>query len=315
MMWLFRHLLTHTSGISYEFTNPMIGAWRQWAISNTPEGRENSMSKDIGVAFRIPLIFDPGENWAYGYGIDWVGQAVMRATNKTLEEYMAENIWKPLGMSSTTFDPWVLRSDLSGRVAGMTERNEEKKLVNGDSGYFVKGIGAQNYSGGGGGWSTANDYVKFISSLLKTMKSTTQEHNLLKASTLAEMIDQTLSPTASKMLNAIVSSPMAAGLAGNIPPGVKVTYGLGGVVNQSPIDKATARATKSSIAANGTGRAANAIQWCGLANCHWWISPGDDVCGLLFGQVLPAGDNATLRLYEEFEGILLQELRDQPKSA
>ena len=75
----------------------------------------------------------------------------MRATGKTLEEYMTENIWGPLGMKSTTFDPWVLRSDLASRVTGMMARNAEKNLVNGDDAPFVSGIGAQDFSGGGGG--------------------------------------------------------------------------------------------------------------------------------------------------------------------
>jgi CubicO group peptidase (beta-lactamase class C family) len=308
-----RALLTHTSGVAYEFTHPKLNAWREWAVLNTPDGRANQMSRDIGVAYRVPLVFDPGEGWTYGLGIDWAGLAVMRTTNKTLEEYMTENIWGPLGMKSTTFDPWVLRSDLSGRVMGMMGRDAEKKLVNGDSGPFVKGVGAQDYSGGAGAYSTANDYIKLLSSLLKTMNSSssTQGQDLLKPSTLAEMINQTISPPASAILNAIVSSPMAAGLSGNIPSGIKVTYGLGGLVNHDPINKATARATDSSITATGTGRAANSIQWCGLPSCHWWISPGNGVCGVFFGQILPPGDSAILRLYEEFEGAVLQDLKGE----
>jgi CubicO group peptidase (beta-lactamase class C family) len=308
---LLRNLLTHTSGVSYEFTNPKLFAWRQWAVANTPDGRANQTSSDIGVAYRVPLLFDPGESWAYGYGIDWAGLAVMRVTNKTLEEYMTENIWGPLGMKSTTFDPWELRSDLSDRVAGMMERDAEKNLVVGDNAAYVKGIGAQKYSGGGGSYSTANDYIKLVSSLLKTMKSSSweEEHHLLKPSTLSEMIGQTNSLPASTLLNAIVSSPMAAGLAGNIPAGIKVNYGLGGIVNNVQIDKPTRRATDPSITAKGTGRAANGIQWCGLPNCHWWISPGDGVCGVVFTQILPPGDNAGLRLYEEFEGAVYQDLK------
>jgi CubicO group peptidase (beta-lactamase class C family) len=307
------NLLTHTSGVSYEFTSPTLFAWRQWAVANTPDGAANHVSSDIGVAYRTPLLFDPGEGWAYGYGIDWAGLAVMRVTNKTLEEYMTENIWGPLGMKSTTFDPWVLRSDLSGRVAGMMERDGEKNLVVGDNAGFVKGIGAQKYSGGGGAYSTANDYIKLISSLLKTMKSSSweEEHHLLKPSTLSEMINQTNSEVSSGILNAIISAPMAAGLAGNIPPAIKVTYGLGGIVNNVAIDKPTRRATEPSITAKGTGRAANGIQWCGLPNCHWWISPGDGLCGVVFTQSLPPGDSATLRLYEEFEWAVLKDMKGE----
>jgi CubicO group peptidase (beta-lactamase class C family) len=307
-----RNLLTHTSGVSYEFTHPTLAAWRKWAVANTPDGSSNHTSTDIGIAYRVPLVFEPGEGWAYGYGIDWAGLAVMRVTNQTLEEYMTKNIWGPLGMNSTTFDPWVLRSDLAGRVAGMMQRDTDKTLVVGDDAAVVKGIGAQKYSGGGGAYSTANDYAKLVSSLLGTIKSSPskKQHDLLKPSTLEEMLNQTNPPAATTILNVIVSSPMAAGLAGNIPGGIQVSFGLGGIVNKVDIDKPTHRATDAIIAAEGTGRAANGIQWCGLPNCHWWISPGDNLCGVFFTQVLPPGDSVTLRLYEEFEGAVLRDLTE-----
>ncbi|KAF2432294.1 beta-lactamase/transpeptidase-like protein [Tothia fuscella] len=312
-----RNLLTHTSGVSYEFTNPTLAAWRQWAVANTPDGAANHRSSDIGTAFRVPLLFDPDQGWAYGYGIDWAGEAVMRVTKQTLEAYMAKNIWGPLGMNSTTFDPWVERKDLAPRVAGMMERDAEKNLAAGDKAAYVQGIGAQKYSGGGGAYSTANDYAKLVASLLGTINGFPQKpgRNLLQAQTLNDMIAQTNSTPAATILNAIVSSPMAAGLAGNIPGDQKVEFGLGGLVNRVPISKPTRRATDATISAEGTGRAANSIQWCGLPNCHWWISPGDGVCGVFFTQVLPPGDNATLRLYEEFEGAVLRDLKENQKSA
>jgi CubicO group peptidase (beta-lactamase class C family) len=102
----YRNLLTHTSGLAYEFTHPKLNAWREWAMSSTPDGRVNARSSEIAVANKVPLIFEPDEGWVYGYGIDWAGLAVMRATKQTLEEYMSENIWKPCGMASTTFQPY-----------------------------------------------------------------------------------------------------------------------------------------------------------------------------------------------------------------
>src|SRR5580692_8401948 len=124
-----RNLLTHSSGMAYEFTHPKLNAWRDWSMSSTADGKANARSSDIAVAHKVPLLFEPDEGWVYGYGLDWAGLAVMRATNKTLEEYMSQNIWKPCGMTCTTFSLTEHRPDLLPRFSGMTLREENGDLI------------------------------------------------------------------------------------------------------------------------------------------------------------------------------------------
>jgi hypothetical protein len=52
------------------------------------------------------------------------------------------------------------------------------------------------------------------------------------------------------------------------------------------------------------------MQWSGLPNCFWYISPGDGVCACWFTQILPPGDEMSLGLYEGFEKAVLEDLKN-----
>jgi CubicO group peptidase (beta-lactamase class C family) len=285
-------LLTHSAGIAYEFTHPKFLAWRQWSLSQ-PNGRANQRSRDIAIACNAPLLFQPGEGWVYGYNTDWAGLAVMRATDLTLEEYMQRNIWGPLGMTSTTFSPTDHRPDLLPRLAGMTERDGDGYL---NDVAIPKWVGHVRYSGGGGCWSTANDYVKLCASLLRSATASSPfDEQLVSPDTAKAMFSQQLAGKATAELSKTVSSPLAFGLAGNIPAGLKVNFGLGGILNLEKVPT--------------TGRARQAMQWCGIPNLFWWISPGDGICGCSFGQLIPEGDRRSVKMYELFEKAVLDDIK------
>jgi CubicO group peptidase (beta-lactamase class C family) len=290
-----RNLLTHSAGIAYEFTHPKLAAWRDWSMQSK-EGKAAARSSDIAVAHKVPLLFEPGQGWIYGYGIDWAGLAVMRATGKTLEEYMSANIWKPLGMTSTTFSMVEHRPDLLPRFAGMTLRDSDGELINVPSDRFTMRAERVKYSGGGGCFSTANDYIKFLSSILNTLTSPEGDAKLpglLSRGTLEEMFKPGLSESSTVALRGMITHPLAFGLAGNIPHGVAISHGLGGLVTEERVPD--------------SGRAPGSMQWSGLPNLFWWISPKDKVCGCYFSQLLPQGDKLTTKLYREFEAAVLQE--------
>lgn len=70
-----------------------------------------------------PLLFEPGEAWTYGVGVDWAGQMVERVNdNQKLGDYMQEHIWGPLGMESTSFRIDA-REDIRSRRLDMSMRD------------------------------------------------------------------------------------------------------------------------------------------------------------------------------------------------
>ena len=209
----------------------------------TAEGRtENCMTHSL-EAFTIPLKFQPGDGWAYGIGIDWVGHVVEILSGLSIEDYMEEHIFKPLGMSSTTFrmperpDLVELRAPVGYRaapggplVAGPTPIPESPSMA----------------SGGAGGYSTANDYAKTLVAVLSG------GGNLLRP----ETVEQLKSPQIpdNKYLMAEFYGPWHDGICPEYPLGTPANYGLGGALNLEDIPGKRRRGS---------------MMWSGMANTHW----------------------------------------------
>ena len=62
----------------------------------------------------LPLHFQPGSTWDYGFGLDVLGLVVEQITEQTLGAYLQDNVFKPLGMVDTTF---LIPADKAGRYA------------------------------------------------------------------------------------------------------------------------------------------------------------------------------------------------------
>lgn len=282
--------MTHSNGLSYDFSHPKSNAWTEWITQRYRSGRIPKPTSKITRAFLRPLVFEPDEGWSYSFGIDWAGIAVSRISGVSLEEYMQRNIWGPLGMNSTTFHPRS-RPDLLPRTASLVERDENGKLqALHPSNPFAKSPGGIYPEGGGGGcYGSANDYIKLLTSLLRN------DGKVLRPKTVKMMFSPQLKDP--KYLRAVHSNPLSYGLAGNIPIGTPVDFGLGGILNGEDIEK--------------TGRSKGSMQWGGLPNLFWWINPGDGVCGCYWGQLLPAGDPQSFQLYEEFEKAVMDTLKER----
>ena len=142
------HLLTHTAGFTYPMWDPNNGRYAKAA-----------QVPDIGTckkaALMMPLAFDPGARWEYGINIDWAGQMVERVSGQSLEDYFRDHIFKPAGMTDTSF---ILADRQKSRVVGMHARQPDGSLKQID---FQMEQKPEFFMGGGGLYSTAPDYLKF----------------------------------------------------------------------------------------------------------------------------------------------------------
>lgn len=89
-----RHLLTHTSGLTYGLHDPLVAKWEK--VTGAPSWMGKNAPPE---SLFQPLIFEPGENFQYGLGIDLAGLLLMRVTGQTLEEYFHVHIFGPSGIS------------------------------------------------------------------------------------------------------------------------------------------------------------------------------------------------------------------------
>ncbi len=174
-----RQLLTHTSGIGYDFIdgNPSIKAiFHKKKQSFMKNGVMCFCDEDvtIGEAIRnladVPLHHEPGEKFTYSMGLDVLGYMIEIVSGKKLDVFYREEIFDPLDMNDTYFylpdskkerlvpvqtkkdDNWVIFED---------DRFNENYPVEGERKFFAGGCGLS---------STVEDYYKFLSVFINNGK-------------------------------------------------------------------------------------------------------------------------------------------------
>ena len=258
-------LLTHTAGFVYEMWNAGLGRYVQ--VTGKP-----GAASGLNAGLEMPLAFDPGERWEYGIGVDWAGKMVEALSGQGLGEYFADHITGPLGMADTRFG----RPD-SDRVVPIHIRLPDGSLKVGSTGRPSK---PELESGGGGLYSTAPDYLKFLAMLLRGGDS------VLRPETVAQMGQNQIGTLDVSRLLTVM--PHASNDA-EFFPGMAKGWGYGFVINREK---------------GHAGRAANSLAWAGLANCYYWIDPASRVAGVLMTQILPFADPPVLALLDEFEAAV-----------
>lgn len=255
-----RSLLTHTSGLAYDFFSDDLTRYHA-AVGG-------SLFASLAAGGPV-LTFEPDAGWQYGIGIDAAGWLVEAASGQSLPDYVDAHITGPLGMADTGFDP----DARAGRLAGMHRRDEA-------GGFVVADRFPSNpiLHGGGGLFSTAPDYLKFLRAVL------------------ANDGGGVLGPQALAHLRAAQAVPGAPGeLISAAPPlshdfrpmpGVAKTHTLGFVRNEGDVPGL---------------RRAGSLAWGGLANCYYWADPASGMAGMLCAQFLPFADPAMLAAFEAFE--------------
>jgi CubicO group peptidase (beta-lactamase class C family) len=138
-----RHLLTHTSGIGYAFSNPIVARLLQ--------GTQKS-------EWELPLLHDPGDKWTYSASTRVLGLVVEKVTGKPLDVFLQERIFQPLGMTETSF---VVPAENVARVATVHQRTGGKLVEQPNAPAQRSPV-----RGDGGLYSTARDYAKFTQMLL-----------------------------------------------------------------------------------------------------------------------------------------------------
>ncbi len=270
------HLLTHTAGYSYEFLSEEVQRFQ------TATGAPGFISCALD-SIRLPLLFDPGEQWSYGVSTDWVGRLVEAASGQKLGEYLSANVLGPLGMSDTTFK---LRDDMRERLATIHARLPEGGLAPMDLEVPQE---PEFEMGGGGLYGTVGDYLKFVRMLLNG--GSLDGRQILRSETVEQMASNQIGDMdvpSIKSANPIFTNDMP------LPPEIPHKWGLGFLINTKPLP---------------TGRSAGSLMWAGLANSYYWIDPSQGIGGVLLTQILPFADVKALPLFLEFEATTYQQTR------
>ena len=256
-----RRLLTHTSGLAYDFASAGLAKY----LAATGETLMGAGEPDI------PLMFEPGEAWLYGIGIDWAGKLVEAVSGQGLDAYVAEHIFAPLDMTDTTFFP---DAGQRARLAAVSQKLDDGRFM-----AIPFGMPGEPHfmMGGGGLYSTAGDYLKFLASIAGGGAP------LMNAETFTLMMANQIGDRDAGILESV--QPALSHTFEPLP-GVTRRWGLAGLLNLDPVEGR---------------RAAGSLAWAGLANAYYWADPTSGAAGVLLAQVFPFGDPGVLATFEAIE--------------
>jgi methyl acetate hydrolase len=257
-----RNLLTHTSGYTYPLWDADVVRYLKCCNADKKLPRK-------------ALTFDPDAKWAYGGSIDKVGRLVAIASNMPLERYVQDNITGPLGMRDTVVS---LNPSQRAREAGVHKRNADGSFKTEP---LEKPTPVTSFTGGGGIYSTAPDYLTLLQALLKG--GSLNGATILKPETVALMAENQIGDFEAgvmKTTNPALSSDV------DFFPGVRKRWGFGHMITLDPVKG---------------GRKAGSLTWAGLLNTYYWMDPASGIAGVIMMQMLPFADARALKLYREFE--------------
>ena len=271
-----RHLLTHTTGFSYEIWSDAIGRYQE--ATGTP-----GIITCENAALTTPLLFDPGDRWDYGINIDWTGKMVEAVSGQSLGEYLRENLLGPLGMNDTAFR---ITDKMRARLARIHQRGDDGALepqmeleIPQDPEFEM---------GGGGLYGTIGDYLRFIRMILNRGRANGEQ--VLKPETVNMMSRNQMGDI--RVCELKTAIPPLSNDA-EFFPGLPKSWGLSFMINDEEAS---------------TGRSAGSLGWAGLANSFFWIDPAKGIGGAYLTQVLPFIDEKAFPLYMAFESATYEAL-------
>jgi methyl acetate hydrolase len=255
-----RHLFTHASGLGYPFTHPVVRDFKPRAGEECPVG---------------PLLFDPGEGWLYGTGVNWLGRLVEKMSGKPLETYFQDHVFRPLGMSDTSY---FVPDDKRDRLVTVNRRHADGTITaNSDQ----PPTSAFTPHGGGGLSSTALDYSRFVRMLLNGGKLDGQR--IVSADTVDLMAEDHIGTLAVPALE--TANPEYSNDFSFIADG-RDKWGLGFLITADEVPGK---------------RTAGSLSWGGIYNTYFWVDRFSGIAGAIMMQFLPFADRKALALYDAFE--------------
>jgi CubicO group peptidase (beta-lactamase class C family) len=263
-----RHLATHTSGFVYEFWNTDMPRYMEATGAPT-------ILSGLKASMNYPLLFEPGERWDYGIGIDWLGRMVEAIDGRRIDQFCKEEIFDPLGMPDTRFE---VEPHMAARLAGVSIRGEDGKFAPFD---LAPPSHPEFYGMGHALYSTAPDYMRFLRMYLN--QGTLDGRRILGAACVESMLANQIGSTPIPRMKTVAPAITADT---EFFPGRRKSHSMAFMRFDEDIPGM---------------RHAGSQAWAGVLNSHYWFDPKAGLAGLLMTQSLPFVEPRFMDTYERFE--------------
>jgi CubicO group peptidase (beta-lactamase class C family) len=213
-------LFRHTSGLSYGSSGTTL-VHKMYPVSSGTASQTLSGGEFLDRLSSLPLVYQPGTVWEYGFGLDVLGLVIESISEQPLGQYIQDNVRKPLGMSDTSF---VVPADQASRYAHPLPNDP----VTGQPKAVPMRLQKPKFECGGGcAASTAGDYLRFATMLVN--KGQIGSTRILGRKTVEYMLSNQLGPDVKSQLrnggSIHADYGFGLGLAVRVTPGIASTTG------------------------------------------------------------------------------------------
>ncbi len=278
----FRHMLSHTGGITYGGTNhPVDKQYRRERVMRR-EGEGETLTTFMDKLSRVPLMYEPGTRWMYSLSTDVCGALVEIISGQRFDRYLQEHIFEPLGMVDTAFDVAPAKVE---RFAANYQRQPDKSLRLIDdperSTYLPE---PTFFSGGGGLTGTTADYGRFCEMLRRGGELDGQR--ILGPRTIDLMRKNHLAGGTGSLSTMAVGAFSETAYDG-------VGFGLGFATTLGEVEAGTL----------GAGD----YYWGGAASTIFWVDAMEDLYAVFMTQLMPS---ATFNFRGQLKSIIYSAIVD-----
>ncbi|MDQ0994058.1 serine hydrolase [Streptomyces sp. V3I7] len=276
---LVRHLLTHTAGLTFAFyhAHPVDALYRAARLhSSVPPGAD--LAEAIEVYASLPLQFEPGTQWNYSVASNVLGRVIEVVSGRPLDEFLAERIFRPLGMPDAGLHIVSEQAERLSELYGETAEGGIEPIA----GLPLHGR-PRFLSGSGGMVASAYDYHRFMEMLRRGGEL--DGVRLLRRETVALMTRNHL-------------------------PGGADIHAFGAPAHREPAKKGLGFGLGVSVVTDPSRTPAPAgpgtYGWSGVATTTFWVDPGRDLTVQFMTQVRPK----RLKVFPELKRLVHEAVVD-----
>jgi len=243
-------IMRHTSGIIYGGRGS-TAVHKLYPDSSSSAALEYTGPEFIDKLGSLPLMYQPGTVWDYGFSIDVLGQVVESITKERLGQYLQQSLFQPLGMTDTGFMvPPANAARYARALPNDPDTGKPQSVLD-----LTKPTKFD--CGGGCAVSTASDYLRFAQMLLNHGQLNGKQ--ILSRKTVDFMTSNQLGPEVKNLIGA--ADPTRADYG----------FGLGMAVRTTP----------------GIVRMMGSVgdySWPGASGTNWWADPKEELAVVFMAQ-------------------------------
>lgn len=261
-----RELMSHTAGFAYGLfsDDPVNKMFAKAEVLQAPD-----METYISRLATVPLLYQPGTNWAYSTAVDVQGYIVEKLSGKRFGQYLEDEIFTPLGMTDTAFFVPEEKRDRFSDVFTPDAETGELEPIEAPSFAFREGETGME-KGGHGLVSTMGDYARFCQMLVNGGEL--NGARILQPETVALMHTDVLPEGVGLFSDGVSPNPQMAGQG----------FGLDFAIYVDP-------------SASGASQPEGSYYWGGAAGTWFWIDPVNDLFFIGMIQRFPGGLDRDMR--------------------